>query len=299
MHRFCGFAPAVIFTLLLALDHGVDAEDLKASAPVDLLLVAGQSNAVGYDALPRDLPADAADKEVMFWWRCGDPPPDEFDSTSGGQWTFLQPQPQGHPKQPKQARQYGNFRTPEGGFGPEMGFARALHAARPGRLAVVKAAFSGTGMSTDWNPQDQGAGGSCYRALVSETLAATAAAKAKGITLRPRALAWVQGESDANAKDAGNYEMALSAMLDALRKNLDAPELIALLAVNTRFGGGKNTFIPQIVAAQKAIAAKDARCLYVDTAGAAIANGVHFDSAGTLDVGKRFAQALLKMESKH
>ena len=63
----------------------------------DLLLVAGQSNAVGYDAKPSELPADDADKQVMFWFRAGDPPPDEFDTTSGGKWTHLQPQPKGNP----------------------------------------------------------------------------------------------------------------------------------------------------------------------------------------------------------
>ena len=44
---------------------------------VDLLIVAGQSNAVGYDAKPSELPKNEADREIRFWWRCGDPPPDE------------------------------------------------------------------------------------------------------------------------------------------------------------------------------------------------------------------------------
>ena len=46
-----------------------------------------------------------------------------------------------------------------------------------------------------------------------------------------------------------------------------------------------------------AIAAKDPRCAYVDTAGATIANTAHFDTAGTLDVGRRFAEALVKFEA--
>ena len=77
----------------------------------DLLLVAGQSNAVGYDAKPSELPADDADKQVMFWFRAGDPPPDEFDTTSGGKWlTALQAQPKGNPApKTKGPRQYGNL----------------------------------------------------------------------------------------------------------------------------------------------------------------------------------------------
>jgi hypothetical protein len=142
----------------------------------DLILVAGQSNAVGYDAYSSELPPDAADKETMLWWRVGDPPPDKHDVTSARQWTYLQPQPKGTPMtaeeqasvpgQPKIARQYGNFAKPEGGFGPETGMVRALRAAGTGPLAVIKVAFSGTAVQTDWSPVDSGPKGACYRTLI-------------------------------------------------------------------------------------------------------------------------------------
>ncbi len=279
--------------LILGLFASVSAAETR-----DLILIAGQSNAVGYDAKLSELPADPADQKILFWWRCGDPPPDEFDSTSGGKWTRLQAQPQGHPKLPRQGRQYGNFAQAEGGFGPEIGFGRALYGKKRPRLAIVKAAFSGTSMAQDWNPGDPGDGGSCYRALVQETKAASAAAKAQGITLRLRVLLWVQGESDANAQSAPRYEQALGVMLAALRRELAAPHLIVLLAVNTHFGSDQNEFMPKIVAAQQALARRDMRCVYVDTATATIANSAHFDTAGTLDVGWRFAEALIKYEAK-
>lgn len=284
---------AAILTLLIIASPG------RAAETRDLLIIAGQSNAVGADARPSGMNTDPVDGEILFWWRTGDPPPDAFDSTSGGKWTHLQSQPRGTPmEKSKMPRQYGNFSDPQGGFGPEIGFARALFAKEKKLLAVVKGAWSGTGMAQDWNPADPGAGGSCFRALVAEVKAATAAAKAKGITLRPRALAWVQGESDANAKSAPVYTQALGDMINALRKELDAPDLPALIAVNTRFSAGKNAFMPKIVEAQQALAIKDARCAYVDTATASIANNVHFDAAGTLDVGHRFADALLQLEAR-
>lgn len=285
---------AVLASVCVLCSHAVAAETR------DLILVAGQSNAVGFDAKPSELPANASDKKVMFWWRCGDPPPDAHDSTSGGQWTHLQPQPLGDPIRPRKERQYGNFAQPEGGFGPEIGLARELVAKESRPLAVVKAAFSGTSMAQDWNHADPADGGSCYRALVAETKAAIAAAKARGMTLRLRALVWVQGESDSNAKDAPNYEKALGAMIAALRKDLRAPQLVALLGVNTRFGNDKNPFVPKIVEAQQALAAKDKRCAYVDTVGAEtlLPSRTHFTAAGTLDVGRRFADALLAVEAK-
>lgn len=265
----------------------------------DLILVAGQSNAVGYDTRPADLPADPVDESVLFWWKCGDPPPDEHDSISGSKWTHLQIQPKGMPGQnrPGLGRQYGNFRFPEGGFGPEMGLARTLAAKEKRPLAVIKVAFSGTSVTNDWNPADPGEKGTCYRALVAETKAAIAAARERDIALRLRAIAWVQGESDANPAGVAVYEKTLGDLLAALRKELDAPEMVALLAVNTKFGGEQNRFMPGIVAAQKALAEKQERCVYVDTASAEIANSAHFSSAGTLDVGRRFAESLLQWEA--
>lgn len=271
----------------------------------DLLIIAGQSNAVGFDAIPSLLPADAADADVLFWFRCGDPPPDDHDVSSARHWTHLQPQPKGSPRPrgakgsaPDAERQYGNFANAGGGFGPEFGLARTLRAKSPGPLAIVKVAFSGTAVSTDWSPTDPGDAGACYRALLSETRAAVAAADKKGIALRFRALVWVQGESDARPKADVQYEQALGSMLAALRKDLDAPELTVLLGVNTRFGNGKNPHVPVIVAAQKALAASLPRCAYVDTVGAETLppSHTHFTAAGTLEVGRRFAEALLTME---
>ncbi len=275
-------------------------EKVDAGAPIDVILVAGQSNAVGFDAKASELPADPDDREILFWWRCGDPPPDAHDSTSGGRrWTHLQPQPVGAPKAKDTAtRQYGNFSQPEGGFGPEIGLARHLNDVAPSRrLAVVKAAFSGTGIRKDWNPKDKiGESGACYRALVAEARAALGAAEASGKKMRFRAFVWVQGEGDANPGDAPHYADALAEMIAALRADLEVPDLKALVAVNTKFGEGANAYVPKIVEAQKAVAADDPNCVYVDTATAGTANKFHYDTAGTLDVGRWIAEALLEME---
>ena len=271
----------------------------SAAEKRDLILVAGQSNAVGFDATPKDLPVDENDRRVMFWWRCGDPPPDDFDSVSRG-WTTLQPQPRPEPmaKDRGVPRQYGNFAHVEGGFGPEIGFARKLVELERKPLAVVKAAFSGTGMTTDWDHRDAGAHGACYRALVEETNRAIAKAAETGIELKVRALVWVQGESDANAKCAPEYERNLGEMIAALRSDLRAPEMIALVGVNTNFGNGKNAFMPAIVEAQKALATSLSRCAYVDTSGVTYANGAHFDTKSTIEIGVRFAEALMNVERK-
>lgn len=270
----------------------------------DLILVAGQSNAVGYDAYAEELSADPKDATTMFWWRVGDPPPDEFDGTSARQWTTLQFQPRtpamSGDAAKKTGRQYGNFnKKTKGGFGPEMGLVRTLATKERRPLAVIKTAFSGTSVAADWNVGLPGKADACYRAMIDEAKAALAAAQAKGVTLRPRAFVWVQGESDANAKDSPAYAANLSAMLKSLRAELAAPDLTLLLGVNTRFGNGKNAFMPKVVEAQQEVAAALPRARYVDTAGAETLppSHTHFTAVGTLEIGRRFAEALLAAEA--
>jgi hypothetical protein len=257
----------------------------------DLIIVAGQSNAVGYGSPNSKMKVDPTDKETMFWWRCGDPPPDDHDSTSGGKWTHLQAQPRGNPLT-KGKRQFGNFHDPAGGFGPEIGLARQLHSAGGTPLAVVKVAFSGTGFyRKDWNPGDP-----CYTALVNEVKMAVTDARKNGIVMKVRALVWVQGESDVGATAA--YAKALKEMIVALRKNLNAPQMIALIGVNTRFNNDGPDMMA-LVEAQKAVSKTTPRVRYVDTSGASIANTHHFDANGVLEVGKRFADALLKFKKEN
>jgi len=270
----------------------------------DLILVAGQSNAVGYDAYAEELPADPKDAATMFWWRVGDPPPDEFDGTSARQWTTLQFQPRtpamSGDAAKKTGRQYGNFnKKTKGGFGPEIGMVRTLATKESCPLAVIKTAFSGTSVAGDWNVDRPGKADACYRAMIDEAKAAHAAAQAKGVTLRPRAFVWVQGESDANPKDSPVYAANLTKMLQRLRADLSAPDLILLLGVNTRFGNGKNAFMPKVIEAQKEVASALPRVRYVDTAGAETLppSHTHFTAVGTLEVGRRYAEALLAAES--
>jgi hypothetical protein len=269
----------------------------------DLIVVAGQSNAVGFDAYAEELTPDATDSKTLFWWRVGDPPPDEFDGTSARQWTHLQFQPRTEAmsgdEAKKTGRQYGNFnRKSKGGFGPEIGLARTLASRETRPLAILKTAFSGTSVAGDWNIERTGESQNCYRAMLEESKLARESAKQKGVELRIRALVWVQGESDANAKDAPVYEANLTGMLEKLRTDLNAPEMVLLLGVNTRFGNGKNPYMPQVIEAQKSVASHLSRARYVNTEGSETLppSHTHFTALGTLEIGRRYAEALLAAE---
>ncbi len=139
-------------------------------------------------------------------------------------------QPLGNPILPRQGRQYGNFGQADGGFGPEMGLARQIVRAHSTPLAIIKVAFSGTHAAGDWNPKlaavsqpptEDDSRGACYRALVDETRSALTALPPQ---YEPRliALVWVQGESDANAERAAQYQQHMAAMIGSLRSDLQA-----------------------------------------------------------------------------
>ncbi|MCA8992368.1 MAG: hypothetical protein KDA88_10335 [Planctomycetaceae bacterium] len=269
------------------------AEDVPQK-PLDVFIVAGQSNSVGFDANPAELTPDEQDSKTMFWFRCGDPPPDEFDVRSDG-WMHLQTQPRGNPDtRGVQQRQYGNFHFPDGGFGPEFGFIRTLRKSAPdANLAVIKSSFSGTSLINDWDPTSQDAKGACYRALIEEVSTAVKQAEAQGYACRIRAMIWVQGESDARVDVTETYQSAILEMLASIREELDATELVGLLGVNTRFLAVDDITpgMQAVIAAQEGAAEQSEHCLYVDLDGASLANKVHFDAAGTLEIGRRYAVA--------
>lgn len=98
---------------------------------------------------------------------------------------------------------------PKGGFGIEMGLARALaptenspdSAKTTPKLAVVKAAWSGTGLKDDWFVDASGKDGPCYSALVAEVKAAVKARKEPQASIRLRGFCWVQGETEVPGPD--------------------------------------------------------------------------------------------------
>lgn len=264
---------------------------------LDLFIFAGQSNMVGADADPAALPDDPSDEQVWFWWSVGDPPADVHDSTSGGRWLTLQHQPLGKPKPRDGAnRQWGNFSSPDGGFGPEIGFARKRLSVgdKTGQpaFAILKVAYSGTSVEDDWDPRQSHRPGNCYGELIRQLGRSTKVAAHDGFALRPRAFFWVQGESDATPERRGWYQNRMTEMLAALREDVGVVDLPVFLALNTNFLGPDDPGVAEIVETQKRLAALDSRVDYVDTSRASVANRVHFDAAGTLDVGRWFADAL-------
>lgn len=178
-----------------------------------MIIVAGQSNAVGFGLTAADLPpsARASDPAVLIW--------------NGAAFVEMRPGLNtGAPRQPK-------------AWGPEVEFARLWRGAHPGQtLYIVKYARGSTSLAADpveadWSP----ASGEHFKAASDQIARARSALAEAGNPYRLRAILWVQGEADAaTSAKAAVYEKNLAAMFAQMRARWgDAPILFSQLSAET------------------------------------------------------------------
>lgn len=181
-------------------------------------------------------------------------------------------------------------------FGPELGFASAMLDAKPHRkLALIKGSKGGTSLRVDWNPGTQGdpsSQGARYRDFVETIQIATQKLSQRGDTYTFRGLLWHQGESDSKSKTKV-YERRLATFIRRIREDIGQLDLPVI--VGEVFDNGKRD---NVRAAIGAVATSDERVGLVESHGLTTWDpGTHFDAASQLELGKRYAQAALKLEA--
>ena len=185
--------------------------------------------------------------------------------------------------------------VPSGTFGPEIGFAAALVEAEPGkRFGFIKSSEGGTSLREDWRPGTKGkpkSQGACYRDFVETVRLATAALEKEGDSVRIRGLLWHQGESDSKVS-AEKHEERLVALAARLREDLGVKDLP--IVVGEVFDNGKRH---KVRAALRAFSESDAAAELVTVEGLTTWDpGTHFDARSQLELGKRYAAAILKLQ---
>jgi hypothetical protein len=236
------------------------ASEVTASPPsLDILVVAGQSNALGYQSYVVDPTThknvftethSAADKKVLLMWNESGVP------TSGAN-----PVPLDTPQALAGA--------PSPVFGPEVGLARTLYAAGHRHLLIVKVAFSGSSLAVNWQ-----LGSPDFQALVTSVQNAESWATSHGWRPSIGAFYWMQGETDAMSSSwASSYRSNLTTFFTTVRKQLDFDKTTPIvvgeidlhdyIAFETLHDCSSPTCAPQmrwnaeVMAAQRAVAAKD------------------------------------------
>ncbi len=235
---------------------------------IDLFIMAGQSNMQGWRSDAAQYPRDphGLDIQIPFYYNAL-----HYGSTHQ-KWETLKPQ-------------LGHFRS--GHFGPEVTFARSALIAGY-KPAIFKYSSGGTSIKKDWKAPGQHG---LYDDMVKNLKTAIAELEAQGDTVIPRAIIWIQGESDAdNDQLAKEYYWHLKKMLYHLRTNvIKDSKLPVILSLDEQHPMVKQH--PQVVEAQKKLAKEDNTITFFSMRGLEKYDVTHLTAKGTIKQGKRIFSA--------
>ncbi|MEZ6241586.1 MAG: sialate O-acetylesterase [Phycisphaerales bacterium] len=281
-----------------------------------LYYLGGQSNMDGFGTVS-ELPADAAspvDRALIFH-----PQPTRDDTPSPpGIWAPVTP---GHGWG---FACDGKTNTLAPRFGPELGFARRMAELHPDwHIAIIKYSLGGSSITPDSDDPRQRAPGHwdpdynltvndltgvnqydhALHAIASATAIADIDNDGEPDRLIPAGIVWMQGESDATFEaNAANYEADLKHLIDLLRAALRVDDLPVAIGRISDSGQDPSDhkvwdFGETVRAAQAAFCDHDpAAALVTTTDGYGHSDPYHYDTAGFLDLGRAFADALESLE---
>ncbi|MEC9092657.1 MAG: sialate O-acetylesterase [Planctomycetota bacterium] len=269
----------------------------------------GQSNMDGYGYV-NQLPAELAGPQKGVLIFHGNTSPDNAAVDGKGTWATLQP---GHGvgfKSNGQANTYSNR------FGVELSFAQVLQKQFPQRrIAIIKYSRGGTSIAADaagnfgcWEPDFKGPTGvNQYDHFLATVKHAYFQRDIDGDgspdRLIPSGICWMQGESDAHytPEIAQAYQANQRRLMDLVRAAFRQDDLpVAIGRISMAKKDPPTWKHGQIVrAAQMNYARLDGNAVtVVSTDQYGYSDPWHYDSAGYLDLGKEFAQALIQLEAK-
>jgi hypothetical protein len=240
---------------------------------LDVYLVAGQSNAVGWNTDGAWLAAHPGDSQIRFFYRIGWGM-DQQSSTSGDV-TTLRPQ-------------VAAFRSQIAptNFGIEMGAGRGLYDAGRRRMAMVKVAFGGTNLHSQWSPLNNSG---LFKLLQDQLSQASNRWNSQGHRTRIVGLFWMQGEEDAKTDQASAYGRNLKSFVASVR-SLAADSCLPVVLGRIYWNWRPNGSL--VRAAQEQFAAGDECARWVSTDDLKlIYDDYHFDSPSEYLLGQRMAGA--------
>ncbi len=184
-----------------------------------------------------------------------------------------------------------------GSFGPELGFAHTFLELMPlDELWLVKYAVGGSSLlawEPDWSAEraelaDDADKGPLYQRLIRHFERST-----QGEEIAVLACLWMQGESDSRYQvAAAQYERNLKRLVSSLRQDLNQPDLPFILGLANPPAAAFD-YASVVRTAQRQVAKADRQVHLVETEGLTkLADDLHYDSAGQLELGRRFARQL-------
>lgn len=192
-------------------------------------------------------------------------------------------------------------------FGPEVGFAHAMAKAWPdSRNVLIKKAIGGTSAlawAPDWTRERAAITkndrvGPLYQNLMTNQVQPIL--QHYGADAEIVGVLWAQGGRDGRYEEAAaEYEQNLAKIISAFRRDLKSPALPFVFAQTVDAPKRSFPYIEQVRAAQKRIAESVPYTAMVPIEGLSRKRDrVHFDTAGQLELGRRFAAAFLGLVDK-
>ncbi len=274
----------------------------------------GQSNMDGYGTVS-ELPAELRAPVKGAWIFHGNPAPDGVAVEGRGVWAELRP---GHGRS---FSSNGKTNTYSDRFGVELTFTRRVKELHPDReIALIKYSRGGTSIDASaarffgsWEAEFYGGSGeganvNQYDHFLATLRHAFAVRDIDGDgeadTLVPAGILWMQGESDAGltAEIAERYEAHLGRLMDLIRAALRVDDLPVAVGRISDSGNDKKdgkvwNHGETVRRAQQAFVDSDpAAAIVTATDDYGYSDPYHYDTAGYIDFGRRFADALHRIE---
>lgn len=178
-----------------------------------------------------------------------------------------------------------NYDRPVAGIGLVASFAAAWRLQHPNEaIGLIPCADGGTSLD-DW-----AVGGALFDHAVFQAKLAQRSSKLDGIL-------WHQGESDSTPERAEHYSAKLTVIMDALRRELDVPEIPLIIGglgdfLTSGVYGQYFTAYPVVNSALQKFAETTPHCYFVTAAGlTANPDEIHFNAASQRIFGIRYFNA--------
>ena len=265
-------------------------EPKKDLGPVDVVLISGQSNAVGCSnaegiktsiSLPKYYEFERGYDEIQISYDCYTK--DGFDT---GNYTYYsQNKSKGFT-----SVKLGQGNNPDN-FGPEIGIAEALHEKYANKLFLIKFACGASNLKDDWTQRDS----PMYPLFIKYVKKAINQLKNKGYQPTIRALCWMQGEGDTySASYHAYYKQNLITFVGNVREDLRAYSgEKEMTFVDAKICAGQWTFWAEVNIAKRQFSEMSDNNLLIDSIGEGLTLGpdnAHFDSASQVKLGNLFAE---------
>ena len=179
-------------------------------------------------------------------------------------------------------------------FGPELTFGPAMAGYFPQEnIVLIKCAWGGTNLWSQWRPPGSGGKvGDLYTSFVKrirkglDSLPAEAKPEIAGMI-------WMQGESDAFAPHSDEYEFNLSNLIKDIRSEFNLPGMPFVIGQINNAPAWPDS--AKVKKAQLNVSLKVPNTGLVTTTDYLLCDPYHYDAAGQLSLGKRFALKMVEL----